>query len=49
MKNGTTIETPPIDFEATAEPSATATQVIVKTYDAATSPLDSPFSLLIAC
>ena len=40
---------PTADFEATAEPSATATQVIVQTYDALALPADSPFSLLIAC
>jgi hypothetical protein len=49
VKNGTAIETPTVDFEATVEPSATATQVIVRTYDAVNAPADSPFSLLIAC
>lgn len=49
VKDGTTIETPTLDFEVTAEPSATATQVIVRTYNAANAPTDSPFSLLIAC
>jgi hypothetical protein len=49
VKNGTAIETPAAGSTATAEPSATATQVIVRTYDAANAPADSPFSLLIAC
>jgi hypothetical protein len=49
VKDGTTIENPTVDFEATAEPSATATQVIVRTYNAANTPADSPFSLFIAC
>ena len=49
VKNGTAIETPTAGFEATAEPSATATQVIVRTYDAANASADSPFSLFIAC
>jgi hypothetical protein len=49
VKNGATIETPTAGFEAAAEPSATATQVIVKTYNAADAAADSPFSLLIAC
>ena len=35
VKNGTAIETPPTAGFATAEPSATATQVVVKTYDTA--------------
>ena len=51
VKNGTAIEEPTDPGAATASPSATATQVIVRTYDAATPPVaaDRPFSLFIAC
>ena len=51
VKNGATIEEPTDAGAATASPSATATQVIVRTYDAATPPVaaDRPFSLFIAC
>jgi hypothetical protein len=50
VKNGTTIETPPATaVAATAEPSATNTQVVVKTFDNAGAAIDSPFSVLIAC
>ena len=50
VKDGTAIETPPATARvATAEPSAIATQVVVRTYDNAGAPLDSSFSLLIAC
>jgi hypothetical protein len=48
VKNGAAIEAPPAGF-ATAEPSGTATQVVVKTYDAAGAAIDAPFSLLVAC
>ena len=50
VKNGATIETPPATaVAATAEPTATPTQVVVKTYDNAGAAIDSPFSLLVAC
>ena len=50
VKNGTAIETPPATaVAATAEPSATNTQVVVKTYDNAGAAIDAPFSLLVAC
>jgi hypothetical protein len=48
VKNGTAIEAPPAGI-ATAEPSATNTQVVVKTYDAAGTAINAPFSVLIAC
>ena len=52
VKNGTTIEEPTDAGAAVASPAATATQVIVRTFDAvAPTPgaADRPFSLLIAC
>jgi len=50
VKNGAAIEPPPATArDATAEPSATNTQVVVKTYDTAGAAIDSTFSLLIAC
>jgi hypothetical protein len=51
VKNGAAIEEPVDPGHATASPSATATQVIVRTYDVASPPVlaDRPFSLLIAC
>ena len=51
VKNGAAIEEPVDAGAATASPSATATQVIVRTYDSASPPVaaDRPFSLLIAC
>lgn len=50
VKNGATIEPPtPTARWATAEPSATNTQVVVKTYDATDALADSTFSLLVAC
>ena len=54
VKNGTAIEEPtdPFSAVAVASPSATPTQVIVRTYDAAATPpvaADRPFSLLVAC
>jgi hypothetical protein len=51
VKNGAAIEEPTDPGEAVASPSATATQVTVRTYDAATPPVpaDRPFSLLVAC
>jgi hypothetical protein len=48
VKNGAAIEAPPAGL-ATAEPTATPTQVVVKTYDATGAAIDAPFSLLIAC
>ena len=47
-QTGTTIEAPPAGL-ATAEPSATNTQVIVKTYNPAGTLTDAPFNLLVAC
>ena len=49
VKNGTTIEEPADPGVATASPSATATQVIVRTYDVANAAADRPFSLFVAC
>ena len=51
VKNGATIEEPVDPGAATASPSGTPTQVIVRTYDAATPPVlaDRPFSLFVAC
>ena len=51
VKNGPAIEEPTDPGAATASPSATATQVTVRTYDAATPPVaaDRPFSLFVAC
>ena len=50
VKEGTTIVPPTATARsATAEPSATNTQVVVRTYDTAGAPIDSTFSLLIAC
>ena len=54
VKNGATIDAPPAAF-ATAEPAAgQPTQVVVKTYDpastvAAPDAVDAPISLLVAC
>ena len=49
VKNGATIEEPSAPGFATASPSATATQVIVRTFNPAAAAEDRPFSLLIAC
>jgi len=52
VKNGAAIEEPPADIgTAVASPSATNTQVIVRTYDGAAPPVaaDRPFSLFVAC
>jgi hypothetical protein len=50
VKNGATIEEPTTPGSATASPSSTNTQVIVRTYNNAAPVLeDRPFSLLIAC
>lgn len=49
VKNGTAIEEPTDPGAATASPSATATQVTVRTYDVANAAADRPFSLFIAC
>jgi hypothetical protein len=54
VKTGTTIEEPtdPISAVAVASPSATNTQVIVRTYNAAgatPAAADRPFSLFVAC
>jgi hypothetical protein len=49
VKNGAAIEEPTDPGAATASPSATATQVIVRTYDLANAAADRPFSLMIAC
>lgn len=51
VKNGTTIEEPTAPGFATASPSATNTQVIVRTFNTAAPPVaeDRPFSLLIGC
>ncbi len=48
VKNGTTIEAPPVGF-ATAAPTTDGTKVAVKTFDQAGAALDAPFSLLVAC
>jgi hypothetical protein len=51
VKNGATIEEPTAPGFAIASPSATATQVIVRTFNTAAPPVaeDRPLSLLVAC
>jgi hypothetical protein len=51
VKNGAAIEEPTAPGLITASPSATATQVVVRTYNTAAPPVadDRPFSLLVAC
>lgn len=51
VKNGATIEEPAAPGFATASPSATNTQVVVRTFNTAEPPVaeDRPFSLLVAC
>jgi hypothetical protein len=51
VKNGAAIEEPTAPGLITASPSATATQVVVRTYNTAATPVleDRPFSLLVAC
>lgn len=48
VQNGPTVEQPPAGGTATVAP-VSATRVLVKTYDAAGSPVEAPFHLIVAC